>query len=275
MTNPISPVLYFNMDKKLYFISGMPRSGSTLLCNILNQNPRFHATGTSPAPALLWTINNMWIDSPEAKAAFTVRDKVNAMRGALNGLHSRISKPIIFDKSRGWVSAVELIEGVLEEKPKIIVTIRDFPSILSSCEKLFRKELGNPDSQAKFGSNMETVEGRLRHWTSSDQLIGSSYNRIRDCVMRGHRKSLHFVDFDDLTSSPEETIKEVYKFLEEEYFTHDFNNVEQVTEERDYEHGFLDLHTIRRQVKPVKKDYKDLFGDAIKPYLRVQYDFID
>ena len=36
--------------RKFHFISGMPRSGSTLLAAILNQNPRFRAGMTSPLP---------------------------------------------------------------------------------------------------------------------------------------------------------------------------------------------------------------------------------
>ena len=48
------------IDKNVHFISGMPRSGSTLLCNILNQNPRFHATGTSGVLDLLLLVRNNW-----------------------------------------------------------------------------------------------------------------------------------------------------------------------------------------------------------------------
>ncbi|MFB8797203.1 MAG: sulfotransferase [Microcoleus sp.] len=33
---------------KAHFISGLPRSGSTLLAALLRQNPRFHAAMTSP-----------------------------------------------------------------------------------------------------------------------------------------------------------------------------------------------------------------------------------
>ena len=32
----------------IHFISGLPRSGSTLLAGILRQNPHFHAMMTSP-----------------------------------------------------------------------------------------------------------------------------------------------------------------------------------------------------------------------------------
>ncbi|MBD2040099.1 sulfotransferase, partial [Microcoleus sp. FACHB-672] len=38
---------------KIHFISGLPRSGSTLLSAILRQNPRFHAGMTSPVGALV------------------------------------------------------------------------------------------------------------------------------------------------------------------------------------------------------------------------------
>ncbi|WP_445305906.1 sulfotransferase [Microcoleus sp. T3_A4] len=33
---------------KAYFISGLPRSGSTLLAALLRQNPRFYSAMTSP-----------------------------------------------------------------------------------------------------------------------------------------------------------------------------------------------------------------------------------
>ncbi len=36
-----------------HFITGLPRSGSTLLAAILRQNPRFHAGMTSPVGALV------------------------------------------------------------------------------------------------------------------------------------------------------------------------------------------------------------------------------
>src|SRR3569832_2806671 len=38
--------------KKYHFISGLPRSGSTLLAALLLQNPRFHAGMTSPVGTL-------------------------------------------------------------------------------------------------------------------------------------------------------------------------------------------------------------------------------
>ena len=41
---------------KLHVITGLPRSGSTLLCNILNQNPKFNATSTSTVVSMLHSL---------------------------------------------------------------------------------------------------------------------------------------------------------------------------------------------------------------------------
>lgn len=261
--------------KTLHFINGMPRSGSTLLANILNQNPDFRATPTSGICPLLIQTAHAWNGVPEIRASAHADDKLTTLRAMLSGFHSRITQPVVFDKSRGWVCAFEMLENLLGTKPKILVTYRDIPSILASCEKLFRRELATPGSTAKFGQNMETIEGRLAHWSEGTQLVGGAYNRIRDCVARGHGSSLHFVNFDDLTSNPVSTLLAVYDFLGYKYFGgHDFDNVEQSTHEKDSEHGFTDLHTIRRAVRPVKKDFQAVLGDAVKPYLGVSYNFI-
>ena len=40
------------MPETFHFISGLPRSGSTMLSAILRQNPRFHAGMSSPVASL-------------------------------------------------------------------------------------------------------------------------------------------------------------------------------------------------------------------------------
>jgi sulfotransferase len=269
-----SPEPIFNHMERIYhFLNGMPRSGSTLLANILNQNPRFWASPTSGICPLMLQVNAAWPTIPELRASSSPAVKSSVLLSMLHGAYLWQDRPVIIDKSRGWVCAFEMLENILGRKPRLLVTVRDLPSILASCEKLFRRELANSESTARFGSNMETIEGRLAHWTSADQLVGGTYNRIRDCVRRGHRASMHFVDFDDLTNNPNQTMRAIYDFLEEEPFEHDFFNVEQTTHEKDSEHGFCDLHTIRRTVMPMKLDYKEILGDAARPYLGFDYDF--
>ena len=41
-------------------MSGLPRSGSSLIQNILNQNPYFYATGTSPILNIILKLKNLY-----------------------------------------------------------------------------------------------------------------------------------------------------------------------------------------------------------------------
>ncbi|HEY2623443.1 MAG TPA: sulfotransferase, partial [Dyella sp.] len=45
-----------NPPRKFHFISGLPRSGTTLLAAILNQNPRFRAGMTSPLADIMGVV---------------------------------------------------------------------------------------------------------------------------------------------------------------------------------------------------------------------------
>lgn len=54
--------------EKIFFQSSLPRSGSTLLQNILGQNPDFYTTPTSGLVELLYRSRNGYSDSSEFKA---------------------------------------------------------------------------------------------------------------------------------------------------------------------------------------------------------------
>ena len=51
--------------------------------------------------------------------------------------------------------------------------------------------------------------------------------------------------------------------LEEDYFEHDFNNVEQTTSENDDIHGIPGLHIVRPEVKPVPSDALQILGKEV------------
>ena len=52
------------MNKQYHFITGLPRSGSTLLVSILKQNPKFHASITDPLANLVKGVIEASQDSP-------------------------------------------------------------------------------------------------------------------------------------------------------------------------------------------------------------------
>lgn len=253
--------------KKFFFISGLPRSGSTLLCNILAQNQDlFVSKATSGCHDVLFGVRNQWDKLIEHQAEGVDHDQLRrVLSSILNNYHST-DKTLILDKGRGWLSLIEMTEFILGYIPKIIVPVRNIAEILSSFEKLWRKNTGF--SQWNFEQNdyfkAQTVEGRCDIWASASQPVGLAYNRVKDAISRGHKDKLFFLEFDHLTSYPKQTMQLVYNYLELPYFEHDYNNIEQYTQEDDDGvHRIPNLHKIRPNVRPVPKDSQEILGNML------------
>lgn len=255
-------------DKSIVTISGLPRSGSTLLCNILNQNPRFHATATSGVLSMLLLVKNNWNAIVEFRAVRNESAKLRVLRSMLFSFYADQDKKIIFDKSRGWPQQLEMLESILGHKAKMLVTVRDLRDVLSSFEKLWRKEskTGQTSQEKDFPIEFQSVAGRAEVMMRANQPVGSSYQKMKDALLRGFADRMHFIFFEELTTNPEKVLRAVYKFLGEPYFEHDFANIAQSTKEDDFFHGFTDLHQIRNEVKPVPSDWQVILGEVGTKY---------
>ncbi len=259
------------MTEKFVFNSSMPRSGSTLMQNILFQNPRFYCSPTSGLFELLLLARTGYSTVPEFKAQdpqLMRKAFMGLCRESVYGWYRPITdKPVVCDKCRGWFHYYEWVEQFMPN-PKIIVCIRDLRAVLSSMEKLWRKNRHQQDGfdqQAKM--NMITIDNRVRQWLNTPP-VGLQMMRLRDAFQTGLNKHLHFVRYEDLTTKPKETMDKVYDFLEEEHFGHDFDNVEQKTQEDDAVFAFYGDHQIRQQVKPVKADWNEVLGRDISNHIR-------
>lgn len=260
-------------EKRIHLISGLPRSGSTLLANILAQNPRFHTTATNGIADVLFGVRNQWNKLVEFRAHPDEEAKKRVLRAILHAYFADIDRPVVFDKSRSWVSLLEMAEEALGYTPKVLVPVRDIRDILASFEKLWRKNAASRQIEQE-GSNylkFQTIEGRCSVWMQGDQPVGLAYNRIRDAVVRGHLSHMHFVEFDGLTRDPEVTLRDIYTFLGEAPFDHDFTHVEQVTWENDNVHGIEGLHDIRSKVEPLEPQWPHVLGHAAEPYAGLEF----
>lgn len=260
-------------DKTFYFVSGLPRAGSTLLLNVLAQNPRFHATATSGCMDVMFGVRNSWDSLIEHRANPNPETKRRVLCAILESYYADIPRPVVFDKCRGWVSLIEMAEWTLRRPVKILVPIRDIRDVLASFEKLWRKQAAGgqvPGEQENY-FQFQTVAGRCEFWMRPDQPVGLAYGRLQDAIVRGYRDRMHFIRFDDLTSQPAETMRAVYEFLEEEPFEHGFEHVEQVTTEDDSVHGFQNLHAIRPKIEPVPPRWPTVLKSAADRYAKMNF----
>lgn len=249
-------------DKTFYFISGLPRSGSTLLANILAQNPRFHTTSTSGIMDIMFGVRNNWNQLVEFQAAPNDAAKLRVLRSILGSYYADVDKAVIFDKCRGWLSLLEMAEAVLGYKAKVLVPVRDLRDILASFEKIWREvsKTSQMPQERKNYAKFQTVQGRCDVWLSGEQPVGLAYNRLTDAFVRGFGDRMYLVDFDDLTREPEKTLEGIYNFLGESKYKHNFDRVEQVTWEDDRIHGFSGLHDIRNNVEPMMPQWPHVLG---------------
>lgn len=257
-------------DKRVYFLAGLPRSGSTLLANILAQNPAFHLTPTSGICDMLVQVRNGWDRNDAFQAmdrATSERVKGNVLKAMLQAYFGDVEQSVCIDKNRYWAEflemAAELVGG--RDRVKVLMTVRDMRDVVASFEKLYRKTsaLGQLPQEASMALKFKTALGRMEVFIDDAQPVGRAYNAIRDAVTRGWRDRIHFVDFEDLTHHPRQALEGIYRFLGEAPHVHDFEHVEQVTVEDDFVYGFKDLHVIRSKVEPMPLAWPSVYDDAV------------
>jgi sulfotransferase len=260
--------------EKIFFQSSLPRAGSTLLQNILGQNPDFYTTPTSGLIEMLYRSRNAYSDSPEFKAQdekTMLKAFMGYCRGGLEGYFKDITdKKYIVDKSRAWGINYDFL-NMFYENPKIVCVIRDPRDIFTSMEKNYRK---NPHINSGVVNNAElkgtTVEKRIDHWVANPPL-GISFDWLRDIVSQGLHKKILFIKYEDLTKNPQHELNRVYDFFEVERYIHDFSNIQQVTHEDDKVHGIFGDHKIRQEVKPLKSEAKEILGTNVCNWIKNNY----
>lgn len=216
--------------KAFHVICGLPRSGSTLLCNILAQNPAFNVLHTSPLPVLLEHLAQGATNVPEIKGmlqhdeAATDEAVCDAARGIVRAFHH--SGEVCFDKNRLW-GAHQFVLSQLFPDAKIICCVRDLRAVFGSFERRWRR---NPLMQLPPG---HTVRARMQNQFSPDGMIGSALNGVEDLLLVGN-KAVLFVSYEALVAHPKQQLANVYNHINEAPFEHDFEQVESTAVDPDW-----------------------------------------
>lgn len=243
----------------------MPRSGSTLLQNILANNPDFYATPTSGLLELIQASRKNYTQNPAFKAQDS-KEMKNAFLGycnfAMHGYFSAITeKKYVIDKSRGWAINIPFLESFYPN-PKIICLVRDLREILASMEKNYLKYPEKYDLVFEEKGGGITIDERVSVWMKGNP-VGTTYKRLTEVMRRGLGKKIHFVRFEDLCENPKIEMEKIHSYLEIENYEYDFDNIKQITQEDDKWHGKYGDHIIRNEIKPVEKKAQKLLGKSL------------
>ena len=254
--------------QNFHFISGLPRSGSTLLSAILNQNPRFHAGVSSPVASFFSSLVSQVSVGSEWATRVSIAQRRRLLLGLFEGYYADLpaQKQVVFDTNRSWTARLPALLDLFPQA-RVIACVRNVAWVMDSIERLYRK---NPyENTALFGNEGErgTVYTRTETLAQRNRLVGLAYSGLKEAYYSEQGRAMQVVDYDLLVQRPAHVIPLIYQFLGEEAFPHDYENLNFDTPEYDEGLGLVGLHKVRQKVSPEPRETilpPDLFEQYAK-----------
>ncbi len=260
------------MQKKLICVSGLPRSGSTLLCQLLNQHPDIYSIGHSSP--LLGTIdsirhkisdNDFLLSQLDVDFECTYNRLRNAYRGFINGWFEETDLSIVVDKNRGWLRAVEMLHELVPNY-YVLVCIRNLAQIFGSIEKQHAKTrlLDFPDHIDAHGSY-----ARADRLFGRNGIVGGPIRFIedmQDITNQEIHDRIYYTPFEELIKNPIGSMSTLFEWLSVEPYDIDIDKLTTSNHESDSYYRFKYRHATLDHISPPSKH-------VIPP--RIEHDLIN
>lgn len=238
------------MEQGIHFISGLPRSGSTLLAALLRQNPRFSAGMTSPVGNLFNTMLTATSQRNETAVFIDDAQRRRLLRACFESIYADIHPTrVVFDTNRVWTTKLAALT-TLFPTAKIICCVRNPAWIIDSIESLIRRNAFDLSGIFNFDSG-GTVYSRCEGLRSGDGMVGFAWNALREAVFGPLSDRLLLLRYETLVRNPIGALAAIYELIGEPLFTHDPLHIEPCYDmiEFDARLGTPGLHHVRSAVK--------------------------
>ena len=220
------------IDRRIIPLTGLPRSGSTILASILNQNNNLSTHLDSDLPELLLEIRK-WsaekIKSSQISHKVFHKSILNFCRsGAESWLIDNHTKNFVIDKNRCWIHQHQFIFQVFPNM-KMILNIRDLRFVVNSMLKAqsntFCIDFQNYYRDIKEDFLLQRIKDCLHAWWLKDCLV--SLKELIE-IAPNYREQLLIFRYEELISNPQSSMNRIYDFFELSRYEHNFTNIEQI-----------------------------------------------
>lgn len=261
-------------------MAGLPRSGSTLLSAILNQNPDIYSGAQTDFNRIMLNIYHETQRSESFASGYNPEGYVNLMRQVLNNFYFNVDKKYVIDKNRTWgtIDNIKLLD-LLSNDVKIICPVRPILEILASFVELASKNPNNfIDRKIKdipAGYYRPINDARCDVLMADNDSLQHSIFSIATALLPEHRHKFHFVKYEDLVSSPDQSMNKIYDFLNIPKFKHNFNNLkwnEMPNEVNVF--GISNMHSVKPTLKHSQTD-TSILSDYVKGKYNNALDFLN
>jgi len=231
--------------KNFVMMCGLPRTGSTLLSSILNQNPLIHAEGNSAVCQLMWDMEVSCNTSGQEQIKANKREKTvfDLVSSIPKIYYKDVDRPIIVDKCRTWNNPanIDIVNRYIDCDPKFIVLIRPVNEIVISFLDLFDKN--NVKSKAEYFINKDSEILKLLH-------------NVQWASQNNQNKNFIFVKYQDLVYNTTSTLNKIYEFCGWDNYTHDLQNIINEHPEDDSVYRLDGMHDVRSTLNKRKSKAK-------------------
>jgi hypothetical protein len=239
--------------KGYYFLTGLPRSGNTLLGSIINQNPKLSLTANSILTDVIYQLD--LIKNYKIYKNFPDENSFdNIIKNVFNNYYKDWKAEYIIDRAPwGTPGNLSLLKSIIK-KPKFIILYRPVLECLASFIKI-EKPIN--------------VEEKCHELMNENSIIGKNLFSIKNIIKE--KEDYIIINYLDLINKPLEQINNIYSFLKLDFFNHTLKNFNEFSANNiEYNDSVLDspLHKIRTNKIEINKynieDY--LPSNIIKQY---------
>lgn len=246
-----------NINKNIVYIAGLPRSGSTLLCQLLAEHPGIYSSGhSSPLVNTLKSMRKQLSDDPfllsqmDVEFDLSYKRLSNAFKGFINGWFEETNLTTVVDKNRGWLGSLDVLSQ-LDPSFKMLVCVRDLSQIYASIEDRHQKTalIDFPDDMANL-----TAYERAERLFSLTGVVGRPLRLIGQLqdVSRDVQKGLYYIIFEDLIQNPVRVMNEVFEWLGVKTYELNKDNLTVRPHESDSYYRFKYPHKTHNSINPPK-----------------------
>ena len=210
-------------NKQLFFLVALPRSGNTLFASIMNQNPEIAATPNSITLEImkdLFLLKNtdVFQNYPDHRSLDNVLDVV------YDTYYKDWPQRIIIDRGPVMTTSnLALMQKHFKPPFKCVVLLRDLMDVLASYMQWYTE---NPDAFPNR-YNHKNDEEKLIMLMNREGAVAKNLEAIKNAF--NYPGLCHYIKYDDMVTQPEQEFRKIYKFLNEPYFNHRFDNLDQVS----------------------------------------------
>jgi sulfotransferase len=271
--------------KTYHFLSGLPRSGNTLLSSILNQNPEIYSSPLSPICSYMWDLHKIIEQKENNLRNDFSSNNISMVNGLFNNFYYDVDKPIIFDREKSWgvSSNLEMLKKYITPTPKIVFTIRPIVEILASFISLFPsdqlcyidEDMANDNWWYK--NYLSRNDNRCDYLMRPFGMIDHAMLTFNEINKEENKNIFHIIEYDNLILKPDETLNSLYSFVGLQPYEHNLSSITKIEKDSDSIVGLpSNLHNIRKELKKISISPEIILSDyVLSKYGNIKFGVID